>query len=194
MHISLPQSMTPEKLGQWLTMNAIENKQHEESFDLTEDEIRNFEHTSSVSSRAMDDLEALKDKFMSFLKDGTQEPTDVTIPPTKGLKALQANREFADAQIKLGVRVEITELYAIPCPENKKICFFDIEGNHFEQHDYRMNPGQMQKYDKPLMAEMSGKKKKEPLEGFNFKGGKGTAEDPALFETKPKPSSIPFDV
>lgn len=154
MHLALPQkTMTKENLAKWLTENSIESKVHEEKVDYTKEEIAAFEHDSSVASRAIDRLQDLLDSFKSAVNDGNLEPKDFTVPETKGLKVLKANREFADGQIEIGHRIIPTDLYGIPCSSNGKICFFDIEANHFEQHDYKMNPFQQEKYGAPLFTE-----------------------------------------
>lgn len=188
MHLCLPQTMTKENLAKWITENQIDMRMHEEKFDLTKEEIQDFEHNSSLASRAMDELNGIKDGFMERLKEGTEDPIDFTIPPTKGLKALQANREFADAQIKLGHRVVSTQLYAIPYPETKKILFFDVEGNIWEEYSRAMNPNQLQKYDKPLMAAMNtGKEKKSEKKIDRTQEGLTAAE----IESK-RPSPLPL--
>jgi len=106
-----------------------------------------------VASRAIDRLTDLLDGFKSAVNDGNLEPRDFTVPETKGLKVLKANREFADGQIEIGYKVLPTQLYGIPCNNNGKICFFDIESSHWEQYDYKMNPFQEEKYGSPLFKE-----------------------------------------
>ena len=176
LHIALPQTMTVENLAAWIETNNIEKKMHEERFDLTETEIAAYEHDSSVASRAIDKLQSQLEHFKGLLKDGITESASVLIEPTVGLKILQANREFADQQIELGYRTENTELYGIPYGETKKILFFDIEGQHFEQYDYKMNPFQVEKYSKPL------------FEGMKVTGGDGSKENPAVIEMSVKKS------
>lgn len=154
MHLALPQNtMTKENLAKWITENSIEQKTHEEHVDYTDAEIAQFEHESSLASRAIDRLSDIMDKFKSAINDGTPEPRDFTVPETKGLKVLKANREFADGQIEIGYRVVPTQLYGIPHGATSKIVFFDIEAGHWEQYDYRMNPFQMEKYGSPLFKE-----------------------------------------
>lgn len=168
MHLCLPQTMTAENLGAWIADNNIEKKMHEEKYDLTPEEIAGFEHDSSAASREIDKLDKVKDTFMKLYKKGTDFdidkeiflPATVVIPGTKGVEILSANREFADAQITLGYRTELTQLYGIPYPETKKIIFVDITGGHWENYDYKMNPPQLEKYGKPLLAGMTGKSKK----------------------------------
>ncbi len=154
MHLALPQKqMTKENLAKWLTENSIETKTHEEHIDYTAEEIAEFEHQSSLASRAIDRLTELLTDFKECVNEGNMSPRDFTVPETKGLKVLKANREFADGQIELGYHVLPTQLYGIPYGASSKIVFFDIESSHWEQYDYRMNPFQMEKYGSPLFKE-----------------------------------------
>jgi hypothetical protein len=153
-HLALPQKqMTKEKLAQWLTENSIEQKTHEENVDYTEEEIAQFEHQSSLASRAIDRLTAILDTFKDAINHGVGEPTNYTIPETKGMKTLKENREFADSNIERGYAIVPTQLYGVPCTSNGKICFFDILGEHWEQYDYKMNPFQEEKYGSPLFKQ-----------------------------------------
>jgi len=153
MHNALPQKMTPENLGAWIAENAIDKKDHVEKFDLTKDEIVELEHASSLASRAIDRLESIHESFKYDLKNGVVDPATFTIPPTKGLKELMANREFADAQIEKGYKEIHTDIYGIPYPETRKIVYFDIEGNHFEEYDKKMTPEQLKNFGKPMLEE-----------------------------------------
>lgn len=154
MHLALPQKqMTKEQLAQWLTENRIEEKCHEEHVDYTDAEIAEFEHQSSLASRAIDRLTIIAESFKKALNEGTVEPQNFTVPETKGLKVLKANREYADGQIERGYQIVPTQLYGLPCTANGKICFFDIMGEHWEQYDYKMNPFQEEKYGSPLFKE-----------------------------------------
>jgi len=154
MHLALPtKTMTKENLAQWITENSIEQKSHEEHVEYTAEEIAAFEHESSLASRAIDRLTDLLDSFKQCVNEGNLEPRDFTVPETKGLKVLKANREFADGQIEIGYRVIPTQLYGIPHGATSKICFFDIESGHWEQYDYKMNPFQMEKYGSPLFKD-----------------------------------------
>lgn len=205
-HAALPQTLTIENLAVWIKENNIETKVHEEKFLLTEQEIAAFEHDSSVASREIDKLTKVKDKFMEYLKKGTPcldpdngvfEEIPITIPGTKGIDILKANREYADAQIELGYRTENTQLYGIPYPENRKILFFDIEGNHWEQYNYGMNPIQIQKYGQPLFEEKKFKGK-SLIPGFEFEGGDGSKENPFTFsknmdKEQPTSSGLPWE-
>lgn len=156
LHEALPQMMTPENLALWIKENQVEQFEHVDETPLSQEEITELEHKSSLASRAIDDLDDLEKSFKKTLKEGTEEPVDFTIPPTKGTKALKSNREFADDKIKAGVNEEKTMIYGIPYPEEKKIIFFDIEGHRFQSRDRDMSDHQITRFDKPLLRELGG--------------------------------------
>lgn len=170
LHKILPQTLTINELGAWIAENAIETKQHEEHYKLTEKEIAAFEHDSSIASRELDKLKALLDDFKEKLKDGTTTEITVQIPVNKGLEVLKANREYADRQLTLGYRVELTTLYALPYPEKKQIVFFDVKGKEWGNYNYTMNPLQEQKYDKPILTAAENFKKNLAKDGMKVTG------------------------
>lgn len=145
-HIYLPQTLTPENLALWIKKNSIEAKSHVEEIELTAEEIAEFEHRSSAANRALDKLENQLKSIQEIFKKGTQEPIDLKIYPTKGIEVLKANRKFADDQIEKGIREEVTMLYAIPVPEQKRIVYVTIEGEEFEQYGSDMTKDQLIAY------------------------------------------------
>jgi hypothetical protein len=142
LHEALPQSMTPENLGEWINSNSIDTNTHIEEILYTEEEIKEFEHKSSLASRSIDEIEAVEKKVKEMVKEGIDEPVNVTIPPTKGTKILKENRLYADEQILKGFNEVSTPLFGIPYPEKGKVLWFDIEGNLFEQYTTDMTPEQ----------------------------------------------------
>jgi len=160
LHECLPQTYTKERLAEWITSNKVDTATHSEDFPLTEDEIKEFEHASSIASRAIDRLKAIEKYFKETLKKGTpfnfdkgdHDPVTVTIPPTKGLDVLNANREFADKSIERGVRTETTIIYLIPHPEESKIVGVDIEGNEWPKFSRYMTNDEINQH-KPLLKQ-----------------------------------------
>lgn len=142
-HRALPQTMTPENLAEWIKKNCIDKKIHEERIPLEEHQITDLEHRSSVASRQIDKLERQLKEITDQFKNGTTEPIHITIPFTKGLKTLTANREFADGCIEKGFTEENTTLYGIPFPEREVILFCDIEGQEYETYQENMTPEQI---------------------------------------------------
>ena len=121
-HECVPQAMTPEQLADWIKSNKVDINNHIEKINLTEDEKAKLAMESSLASRQINKLEELEKYFKTFIKKGTpwdtnvgengdHRPLTVTIPPTKGLEKLKANRLFADGQIEKGYREEITPVY-----------------------------------------------------------------------------------
>lgn len=143
LHRSVPQTKTKEGLAKWITENQKEVKKHEEHVPLTPEEIQEYEHKSSVASRALDVLKEVEEEFKGYIKKGTNVnpakpgeylPQNITIPPTKGTDALKANRQFADEILRKGYNEIITEVYMIPFPEEEMMVAMTIEG--YECPDY----------------------------------------------------------
>lgn len=175
-HPALPQTLTPENLAVWIKENALEVIQHEEKIALTEEVVRELEHKSSLASRKIDELKETEKLFKNILNNGTDVdpdqfdeqgkpkhiPQDVTIPPTKGLKLLQENREWADKQLRDGFKLEVTPVYLIPFPEESMVIGFDIEGTEVEQYSREMTAEEADN-NKPLLREAAKKQKKSKV-------------------------------
>lgn len=157
-HHSLPQTSTPEGLAEWIQLNKVDQHNHVEEIPLTEEEIQQFEHQSSIASRSIDKLQNVEKFFKETLKNGTpynrdsdkNEPVNVTIPPTKGLTVLKANREHADKRLELGYKEDITNLYLVPNPEESTMVMVDIEGNEWAQYSRNMTKDEINQF-KPLL-------------------------------------------
>lgn len=177
LHRCLPQTLTPENLAKWITDNGKNEFTHIEKTDLDEEAIHELERKSSMASRAIDDLEDLKKQFMTYLKEGTPPiggdgpnshehgPLDITIPPTKGLKELKANRQFADKQLKAGHSEDEIQIWFIPYPEDDLMVAVDIEGNEWPEYTRRMSIEEING-NKPLLRETKPKGKKKAEESF----------------------------
>jgi len=158
-HYSLPLTMTPEQLADYIRTNRVDTHNHVEKIDLTPEEIATLEHDSSLASRAIDKLTDVKKSFEFFLKKGTwydnateqHKPQIITIPPSKGIEKLQANREFADKQIVQGYREEVTTLYLLPYPEHEKMIMVDIEGKEWSQYSRQMSIDEIKQHGKPIL-------------------------------------------
>lgn len=183
LHRCLPQTKTPEALAAWIKENAIETKPHIQRIDLDEYVIAELQAKSSNASRAVDRLEKVKKDFNDILNNGTPTegaesaleepkhmPFDVTIPPTKGLKALRANREYADTQLENGYKEETTDVYLIPFPEESMIVGVTIEGEEFETGEYtrEMSIEEVNQHKPLLKVDKKPKPAKEPKEKRNF--------------------------
>jgi DNA-binding transcriptional regulator of glucitol operon len=162
-HPCVPSTMTPESLAVWIKDNADEVIEHIEKIELEEEQVHELEKKSSLASRAIDRLEEIKKNFMDLLKEGTpnpDEPVDVTIPPTSGLKILKANRAFADRQLEQGFKEEVTQLYVIPYPEDSMMVAVDIEGREWPEKSKEMSGVQMNNFKPMLKKEKKTKTKK----------------------------------
>lgn len=163
-HQSLPRTLTTEKLAEWITSNSQELKVDRKEIPLTKEEIHDLEHKSSAASRAIDKINGRLKEIKTMFKKGTPEidgirkPVDITIPPTKGLDILNANREWADNILEQGYRVEETTLYMIPWPEESKMIFVDIEGREWPHYTRTMTPAEINQH-KPLFKSTDKKRK-----------------------------------
>jgi len=110
---------------------------------------------------------SVKKEYLDVLKNGTpgddeeRQPWDTTIPPTKGLKALKANRAFADKQLVQGHAEESITLYMIPWKEMNIMVAVDIEGFEWPQYTKPMSQDEIDSYVPVVKV---GKKKKEKPE------------------------------
>lgn len=169
LHPCLPQTMTPENLSEWIVKNAHENIPHETLIPLTDEEVAELEHKSSLASRKIDELKEVEKLFKEILKKGTpvedisvdEDPSyepkhvsvPITIPPTKGLDALNANRQYADSKLRDGHNKEITTYYRIPFIESNMMIGVDIEGNEAEEYSRKMTDFEKQKYALPILQQ-----------------------------------------
>lgn len=169
LHLCLPQTLTKENLAKWIKDNSKHTFIHEEKIPLTEAQVQEFEHKSSAASRSLDRLKAVSDSFKYFIKKGTPvlegvcQPQDVTIPPTKGTEALEANREHADKILEQGYQVVPTELFTIPYPEASEMVVVTIEGQEWPMYTKPMSPDQKTMYGE-LFAGTKDKKKSKRLD------------------------------
>jgi hypothetical protein len=162
-HHSLPQTMTPEQLADYIQSNRIETKNHVEKFPLTEEEKRDLAVKSSLASRAILRLENLLKEVSKLIKKGTPWNTDlgtdgdhvpvpITIPPTAGIDVLKSNRQYADDQIEKGYREDVTPIYFVPWPEYEKILAVCIEGKEWSQYSRDMTPQEVKQHGKPILS------------------------------------------
>lgn len=161
-HHSLPATMTKEQLADYIKTNRVDTVNHVEKIQLTDPEKQKLAMESSLASRAIKRLEDLLKEFSTFVKkgtpwdtnvgeDGDHRPITLTIPPSKGIEKLKANREFADNQIEKGYREEITPVYFIPYPEYERMIAVDIEGNEWTVYSRAMSKDEVRQHGKPVL-------------------------------------------
>lgn len=200
-HKSLPQTLTPENLGQWILKNHVEKKIHEERIPLDDSQVADLEHRSSLASRALDKLKAQLEEIKEYFKEGTIEAIPFTIYPTKGISTLTANREFADSSIEKGYTEEKVPLFGIPVPEQELVIYVDITGTEYAAYQEHMTAEQKIMHnslfkEESLQEEVSKQqkgKKKQPIEGFTVTGGSGSQTDPIVLVKDEEPGKLPFD-
>lgn len=159
-HDACPSTMTIENLADWITSNKVDVINHVEKFPLTADEINEFQRSSSLASRAIDKLKDTVKYFTETVKNGTpwdpatenNRPVSVTIPPTQGVKVLEANRKFADRQLENGYREEVTSIYLIPWPEMEKMVAMDITGEEWSKYSRQMTKDEVRQHGRPILS------------------------------------------
>ncbi len=158
-HEICPSTMTIESLKDWIRTNKVDSTNHMEKIPLTTDEINELQRESSMASRASDKLKGTLKYFTELIKKGTpwdsanemHRPISVTIPPSKGLEKLEANRKFADLQLENGFREEVTPIFFIPWPEFEKMVAMDIEGNEWSAYSRDMTKDEVAQHGRPVL-------------------------------------------
>lgn len=181
-HRSLPQTITAEQLGKWITEHQKKVIDHSTKTPLTPKEVSELEHKSAAASGAIYALAEVETRFKDFIKNGTpfdgtqHQPQDVTIPPTKGKKELEANRLHANSVLKKGYNEDITEIYIIPFPEESTMVAVDIVGNEWVDYTKQMTEQEEGLYGKLFVKEKDGKMRQLELSEVDVNKHSGTAE------------------
>lgn len=132
-HPSLPKSITPEVLGQWLVQNAKEKYTEERKHYYTEEEIQEFKDKAVKSGIDLNKLGRIKKKVIKLIEGGSIEHKVIDFPVTEGSKSLKAQREYCEQEVERGYRVEDITIYGIPNQDTCTMDFFDIEGNEIPE-------------------------------------------------------------
>lgn len=151
--------MTIDNLADWIRSNKVDVINHEQKIDLTQEEINEFQKEVTLASIQIDKLKETEKFFKETVKKGTpwdnvsehHRPFTVTIPPTKGLEKLEANRTFAATQVANGYKLDITPVYLIPWPEFEKMVAMDIEGNEWSKYSRNMTRDEVIQHGKPIL-------------------------------------------
>lgn len=159
-HECCPATMTVENLADWIVSNKIDLVNHTEKIPLTDEEVIELQKASSLASRQMDKLQDTLKYITEMVKNGTpwdtatenHRPVSVTIPPTSGIKVLEANRKFADRQLDSGYREDITPIYFIPWPEHEKIVGMSITGEEWSRYSRAMSKDEVLQHGRPLLS------------------------------------------
>lgn len=180
-HELAPSTMTIESLADWIRSNKVDVFNHEEKIPLTEEEIAEFQKSSSLASRAIDRLKDTMKYIQETIKNGTpfdsntmdHRPVSVTIPPTKGVKALEANRKFADHQLDNGYKEDITTLYLLPWPEFRKMVALDITGEEWTKYSRDMSEDEYRQHGRPVLEATAEVKEVLEQNGLKITEAKG---------------------
>lgn len=194
-HELCPSTMTVENLADWIRSNKADVFNHTEKLPLTEEEINEYQKASSLASRAIDRLKDTLKYITDTIKNGTpfdtnvmdHRPLTVTIPPTKGITSLEANRKFADRQLENGYKEDITTLYLMPWPEFRKMVAVSIEGEEWSKYSRDMSEDEYRQHGRPVLeasAEVKAVLEENGLKITEAKGNKARVEKVAKHKDK----------
>lgn len=161
-HRCCPETYTAEQLGQWIEQNQKSVRTHIDKIPLTPEEVHELEKASSLASRGIDRLDEAMALFKHYYKKGTPFdgekflPQDVTVPPSKGVDALKANRAYADNILEKGYNEEETRIYIIPFPDEKTMVAVDIEGQEWPDYTKAMTEAEEELYGKLFYKDKEG--------------------------------------
>jgi hypothetical protein len=186
-HELCPSTMTVENLADWIRSNKADVFNHTEKIPLTEEEINDYQKASSLASRAIDRLKDTLKYFTETIKNGTpfdtnvmdHRPVTVTIPPSKGVTSLEANRKFADRQLENGYKEDITTLYLMPWAEFRKMVAVSIEGEEWSKYSRDMSEDEYRQHGRPILeasAEVKAVLEENGLKITEAKGNKARIE------------------
>lgn len=180
-HRCLPQTITTEQLGKWITEHQKKVIVHTTKIPLTPKEVSELEHKSAAASGAIYALAEVETRFKDFIKNGTpfdgtqHQPQDVTIPPTKGKKELEANRLHANSVLKKGYNEDNTDIYIIPFPDEETMVAVDITGNEWVDYTKPMTKDENGLYGKLFVKGEDGAMRKLNLDEVDVNKHTGTA-------------------
>jgi hypothetical protein len=146
MHPSLPQSLTPENLGIWISQNAKEKFTEKKIIYYTEDELQDFKNKSIEMGIEIKNLTKQKKKFNALMDKGCEEYIQVDVLETRGIKALKASRELIEECVEKGYYETDIKIYGIPNVETKNMDFFDIEGNIISERSRPLSTKEIRDY------------------------------------------------
>jgi hypothetical protein len=138
-HNCLPNSLTPELLGEWLVKNAREKFTEERKIYYSEEELQEFKDKAVASGIELNNLASLKARVSKLLDNGNPEPLTEEIPETKGIKVLKDNREVCEKEVEKGYFIEEIKIYGIPNQETNTMDFFDIEGREILERSRQLS-------------------------------------------------------
>lgn len=176
-HHSLPQTLTPEALADWIQENKVDEIIHIDKVPLDDEVRHDLTEKLYAATSAKLKLEELEKQFKKAIKEGTPSrgvsedtgeplhtPMDFTVPPTKGTKVLIKNIEHYSQILDKGYKEEPTSIYLIPNPEEKMMVAVDIEGQEWGEYSRAMTDEQVQKYGSMFAKEEKGEDAEEQEE------------------------------
>jgi hypothetical protein len=157
LHPSLPKTLTPELLANWLVQNAKEKFKDEQKHYYTEEELIDLKDAAVSAGIEINKLIALKGRICRLLDKGAVEYESLEIYETPGIKALKATREEKETEVESGYKLVSTEIFGIPNQDTKNMDFFDIEGNLIEERTRPLSTREIREYVSQFSIELNEK-------------------------------------
>ena len=145
-HHALPQHMTSESLAQWIIQNAKDTFTDSVKYIYTDEEIQEFEKSSTKLGIQIIELADIKKQAVELLMKGSEEDVLIEIPPSPGIKLLTEMREGFDRKVKSGHEFTDTKIYGIP-NEDGYMYYFDIEGKEVTDRTRRLSEKENHQYN-----------------------------------------------
>lgn len=145
-HSLLPAKLIGAELTAWLQSSAVEKFTDEQKRIFSQDELKDFEHESSVNGREMNRLNDIVTVIKKHVIKGGKEPLELIVPATLGTKFLDTFRRQNDDLIECGYEMIETEIFGIPSAESESMEFFDASGNHIPERSRPLSPREKHKY------------------------------------------------
>lgn len=145
-HHALPELMTVESLGQWITTNAKDTFTDSVKYIYTDEEISDFEKSSTRIGIQLIELSDIKKKAVELLMKGSEEDVLIEIPPSPGIKILSEMREKFDRMVKSGHEFTDTKIFGIP-NEDGYMYYFDNGGHEISDRMRRLSEKENHQYN-----------------------------------------------
>jgi hypothetical protein len=129
LHPSLPKTLTPELLADWLKAHAKEEFSDEQKHYYSPEELSEFKDNAVKAGIEINKLGALKGLVDGLIGKGCEEHQYFEIPVTPGIDALKKTRHRNETCVETGYELNKVRIFGIPNQETKNMDYFDIEGN-----------------------------------------------------------------
>jgi hypothetical protein len=146
LHPSLPKTLTPELLANWLKQNAKEKFTDEQKHYYTPDELAELKDNAVTAGIEINKLGALKGELVKLIDKGCEEYKPYEIYETPGIDALKKTRQRNETAVETGYELVKLEIFGIPNQDTKSMDYFDIEGNEIPDRCRPLSTKEVREY------------------------------------------------